>query len=79
MSAELGTSAERFAQVLQTSELEKYFLLNEVLAGVLGTSNLALLAGRGDNAKTTIYGCRNRACQLPVHPVVAALEQLALA
>jgi uncharacterized protein YyaL (SSP411 family) len=61
------------------SQLSRHFLPNDVLAGTLETSTLPLLEGRGGTAETTIYVCRNRACQLPVHSVAAALEQLALA
>jgi uncharacterized protein YyaL (SSP411 family) len=40
---------------------------------------LPLLQGRSSDATTTIYVCRNRACQLPVNSVPEALAQLALA
>jgi uncharacterized protein YyaL (SSP411 family) len=60
-------------------ELSQHFLPNDILAGTLQTSSLPLLEGRAATANTTIYVCRNRACQLPVHTVGEALEQLALA
>ena len=60
-------------------ELSQYFLPNDILAGTLASSSLPLLEGRDATAETTIYVCRNRACQLPVHSVSEALEQLALA
>ncbi|RZK24063.1 MAG: thioredoxin domain-containing protein [Hymenobacter sp.] len=69
-----GPQAEDFRR-----ELSQHFLPNEVLAGALATNNLPLLEGRGNEARTTIYVCRNRACQLPVHSVAEALAQLALA
>jgi uncharacterized protein YyaL (SSP411 family) len=69
-----GPQAEAFR-----CELSQHFLPNEVLAGALTDNNLPLLEGRGNEAKTTIYVCRNRACQLPVHSVAEALGQLALA
>jgi uncharacterized protein YyaL (SSP411 family) len=69
-----GPQAERFRR-----ELSQHFLPNDILAGTLTTSALPLLEGRNTTPKTTIYVCRNRACQLPVHSVSEALEQLALA
>jgi uncharacterized protein YyaL (SSP411 family) len=69
-----GPQAEAFRR-----ELSQHFLPNEVLAGALTNNSLPLLEGRGNEAKTTIYVCRNRACQLPVHSVAEALGQLALA
>ncbi|MGI4862546.1 MAG: thioredoxin domain-containing protein [Janthinobacterium lividum] len=59
-------------------ELTQYFLPNDIMAGALTTSDLPLLEGRAGTAETTIYVCRNRACQLPVHTVREALGQLAL-
>jgi uncharacterized protein YyaL (SSP411 family) len=69
-----GPQAERFRR-----ELSQHFLPNDMLAGTLSASSLPLLEGRGATEKTTIYVCRNRACQLPVHSVSEALQQLALA
>jgi uncharacterized protein YyaL (SSP411 family) len=60
-------------------ELSQHFLPNDILSGALVASDLPLLEGRTATAETTIYVCRNRACQLPVHSVREALEQLALA
>jgi uncharacterized protein YyaL (SSP411 family) len=59
-------------------ELSQHFLPNEILAGTLSTSDLPLLEGRAATDQTTVYVCRNRACQLPVHTVAEALAQLAL-
>lgn len=70
----VGPEAEDFRH-----KLSQQFLPNDVLAGALVTSDLPLLQGRGELAKTTIYVCRNRTCQLPVHSVAEALEQLGLA
>jgi uncharacterized protein YyaL (SSP411 family) len=69
-----GPQAEAFRY-----ELSQHFLPNDILAGTLSASNLPLLEGRAATDKTTIYVCRNRACQLPVHSVGEALQQLALA
>jgi uncharacterized protein YyaL (SSP411 family) len=69
-----GPRAEEFRR-----ELSQHFLPNDILAGTLQTSSLPILEGRTATADTTIYVCRNRACQLPVHTVGEALEQLALA
>nr|GFC53013.1 hypothetical protein [Tanacetum cinerariifolium] len=49
------------------------------LPGALTSSSLPLLEGRDATTDTTIYVCRNRACQLPVQSVSEALGQLALA
>jgi uncharacterized protein YyaL (SSP411 family) len=70
----VGPEAETFRR-----KLSQHFLPNEVLAGALETSSLPLIQGRGEVAKTTVYVCRNQTCQLPVHSVAEALEQLALA
>jgi uncharacterized protein YyaL (SSP411 family) len=59
-------------------ELSQHFLPNDIVAGTLAASSLPLLESRAATAETTIYVCRNRACQLPVHSVRDALEQLAL-
>jgi uncharacterized protein YyaL (SSP411 family) len=69
----VGPEAEEFRR-----KLSQQFLPNDVLAGALIASDLPLLQGRGDAVKSTIYVCRNRTCQLPVHSVDEALEQLAL-
>jgi uncharacterized protein YyaL (SSP411 family) len=69
-----GPKAEEFRQ-----QLSRHFLPHDVLAGSLEASELPLLQGRSSDATTTIYVCRNRACQLPVNSVPEALAQLALA
>jgi uncharacterized protein YyaL (SSP411 family) len=69
-----GQKVEKFRR-----ELSQYFLPNDIIAGTLSASNLPLLQGRNATAETTLYVCRNRACQLPVHSVAEALGQLALA
>ena len=66
-----GPQAEEFR-----TALSREFLPFDVLAGTLTTSALPLLQGRGEPGQTTIYVCRDRACQLPVHAVAAALAQL---
>jgi uncharacterized protein YyaL (SSP411 family) len=70
----VGPQAEVFRQ-----QLERHFLPHDVLAGALQASELPLLQGRGDGDQTTIYVCRDRACQLPVRSVAEALAQLGLA
>lgn len=70
----VGPQADEFRQ-----QLAQYFLPHDVLAGALQASELPLLRGRGRAGKTTIYVCRNRACQLPVHSVAEVLGQLGLA
>jgi uncharacterized protein YyaL (SSP411 family) len=69
-----GPKAEAFRQ-----QLSRHFLPHDVLTGALEASELPLLEGRNGDATTTIYVCRNRACQLPVHSVPEALAQLTLA
>jgi uncharacterized protein YyaL (SSP411 family) len=68
-----GSQAESFRR-----ELSQHFLPNDIIAGTLVSSKLPLLEGRDATTSTTIYVCRNRACQLPVHSVDEALGQLAL-
>jgi uncharacterized protein YyaL (SSP411 family) len=75
--AEVAISGPR-AEVFRR-ELSQHFLPNDIVAGTLAASSLPLLESRAATAETTIYVCRNRACQLPVHTVGEALEQLALA
>lgn len=70
----VGPQAEVFRQ-----QLGRHFLPHDVLAGALQANNLPLLQGRGDGDRTTVYVCRDRACQLPVHSVAEALAQLGLA
>jgi uncharacterized protein YyaL (SSP411 family) len=60
-------------------ELSQHFLPTTILAGTLQASSLPLLEGRTATTETTIYVCRNRACQLPVRSVPEALVQLAMA
>ncbi len=74
--AEVAITGPR-AEVLR-QQLSRHFLPNDVLAGAVSTSELPLLQGRTGSDSTTIYVCRNQACQLPVHTVAEALEQLAL-
>jgi uncharacterized protein YyaL (SSP411 family) len=69
-----GPQAEALRQ-----QLSRHFLPNEVLAGTDTASQLPLLQGRPSREPTTIYVCRHRVCQLPVHSVAEALRQLALA
>ena len=61
------------------AQLSRHFLPTDVLAGGPAATGLPLLQGRGEAGRTTLYVCRNHACQLPVHTVPEALEQLARA
>ncbi len=74
--AEVAITGPRAETLRQ--QLSRHFLPNDVLAGAEGASELPLLQGRAGSNSTTIYVCRNQACQLPVHTVAEALEQLAL-
>ncbi|MGI4739438.1 MAG: thioredoxin domain-containing protein [Janthinobacterium lividum] len=69
----VGPQAEKLR-----AQLSRHFLPNEILGGTLTTSALPLLADRSGREKTTLYVCRNRTCQLPVHTVPEALAQLTL-
>ena len=60
------------------ARLSRQFLPTDVLAGGPAATDLPLLQGRGVAGSTTLYVCRNRACQLPVQSVAEALAQLAL-
>jgi len=54
-----------------------FYLPNAVFAGTETTSNLPLLTDRfAINDQTTIYICYNKTCQLPVHTISEALEQI---
>ena len=58
-------------------ELSQYFYPNAVLVGTTSESDLPLLQDRETiNNKTTLFVCYHKACQLPVHTVPAAIEQL---
>ena len=70
----VGAEFDAFRQ-----QLSRQFLPTDVLAGGPRASELPLLQHRGETGRTTIYVCRHRACQLPVHSVPEALAQLALA
>ncbi|MBA9079000.1 thioredoxin domain-containing protein [Rufibacter quisquiliarum] len=59
--------------------LQQHFLPNALLAGTAEPQDsvLPLLEGRTAlNGQTTFYVCYNHACQLPVHSVAEALDQL---
>lgn len=57
--------------------LNQHYIPNKiVLAAKDGKSNLALLENRFVNGQTKIYICVDKACQLPVSEVEAALKQL---
>jgi uncharacterized protein YyaL (SSP411 family) len=57
-------------------ELAAHWLPDAVLAGSAAPSSLPLLEGRFDPARTRIYVCRNRVCELPVDTVPEALARL---
>ncbi|GEO05234.1 thioredoxin [Adhaeribacter aerolatus] len=68
----VGSEAESIRQVLG-----RQFLPNAVLVGTTTDSNLPLLQDREPvNGQTTIFVCYNKACQLPVHTVAEAMEQI---
>ncbi|OIN60680.1 thioredoxin domain-containing protein [Arsenicibacter rosenii] len=59
-------------------ELDKHFRPNVIFCGTESSSQLPLLQSRTTvNGQTAIYVCYNRACQMPVTTVAAALENLA--
>ena len=74
--AEVAIVGPEFEQY--RARLSRQFLPTDVLAGGPAASALPLLHGRGEAGKTTLYVCRDRACQLPVHSVAEALAQLVL-
>jgi uncharacterized protein YyaL (SSP411 family) len=58
-------------------DLDRFFIPNKIVMGTTGTSKLPLLENRSDlNAKTAIYVCYDKTCQLPVTRVEDALAQL---
>jgi uncharacterized protein len=58
-------------------ELSKHFLPFSSLLGSIAQSQLPLLKERTAlNNQTTLYVCRDKTCQLPVHSVEDALAQL---
>ncbi|MEQ6120210.1 thioredoxin domain-containing protein [Reichenbachiella sp. MALMAid0571] len=61
------------------NELSKHSLPNHIFMGTESNSDLPLLKDRtAVNGQTTIYVCRNRTCQLPVHTVEEALARMKL-
>ncbi|KAA0988939.1 thioredoxin domain-containing protein [Dyadobacter aurulentus] len=58
-------------------DFDRFFIPNKIVMGTSQGSDLPLLKNRTDiNAKTAIYICYNKTCQLPVTEVEKALEQL---
>jgi len=58
-------------------KLSQHFLPFSSVFGSINQSTLPLLKGRTAlNTQTTLYVCRDKACQLPVHSVEEALDQL---
>ncbi len=54
-----------------------FYLPNAIFAGTVTESTLPLLTDRfAIGEETTIYICYNKTCQLPVHTISEALEQL---
>jgi hypothetical protein len=68
----VGAEAETYRQ-----ELGRYFFPNAIRMGTSTESDLPLLQDReplfGD---TTLFVCYNHTCQLPVHTVAEAVQQL---
>lgn len=68
----IGTEAEAVRK-----NLSQHFLPFSSVMGSVSSSQLPLLKGRiSVNDQTTLYVCRDKSCQLPVHSVEAALSQL---
>ncbi|MCG8340246.1 MAG: thioredoxin domain-containing protein [Cytophagales bacterium] len=60
-------------------EIRQHYYPGKVLVGAAKESGLPWLAEKeATDGETTIYVCYNKTCQLPVHSVAAALEQLEL-
>ena len=71
----VGPEAQAFR-----AELQQHYLPQAVVVGTVTESDLPLLDGReAVGGRTTVYVCFNRACQLPVHSVEEALQQLPMA
>ena len=59
------------------NQLNSHYFPHKVVCGTSGQSELPLLQNReAVNGKTTLYVCFNKACQLPVQSVEAAIGQL---
>lgn len=59
-------------------DFDRFFVPNKIVMGTTSSSTLPLLQNRTDiNAKTAIYVCYDKTCQLPVTKVEEALNQLA--
>jgi uncharacterized protein YyaL (SSP411 family) len=59
-------------------DFDRFFIPNKIVMGTSTSSTLPLLQNRTEiNAKTAIYVCFDKTCQLPVTKVEEALEQLA--
>ncbi|QMU27193.1 thioredoxin domain-containing protein [Adhaeribacter radiodurans] len=68
----LGSEAQSFR-----NSFADFYLPNAIFAGTETESNLPLLTDRlAIGEETTIYVCFNKTCQLPVHTITEALEQL---
>jgi uncharacterized protein YyaL (SSP411 family) len=68
----VGPKAERYR-----AELGRHFYPNAIRLGTTTESDLPLLQDREPlYGETTLFVCYNKACQLPVHTVAEALEQL---
>lgn len=58
-------------------DFDRFFIPNKIVVGTSASSTLPLLQNRTDiNAKTAIYVCYDKTCQLPVTKVEEALAQL---
>ncbi len=57
------------------TKLQQHFIPFAVTLGAISKSELALFKGR-EAMRNTIYVCRNQVCQLPVHSVEEALQQI---
>ncbi|MEM1137948.1 MAG: thioredoxin domain-containing protein, partial [Bacteroidota bacterium] len=72
---EIAVVGKEYLQV--SAKLHQQYLPNTMIQACEISSKLPLLAQKeAINGKTTIYVCRNKTCQLPVHTVEEALKQV---
>jgi uncharacterized protein YyaL (SSP411 family) len=66
-----GTNSPQLGQ-----EFRQTYLPNRILMGATKSSNLPMFESRFFEGETTIFVCVNKACQMPVNSVSAALTQI---
>ena len=58
-------------------EISKFYFPNKIILACQKSSNLSLLKNRvAINGKTTIYVCKSKVCNLPVHSIEEAFLQM---